>query len=296
VLVNCAAVTNPPPHRQLSKDHLDVTFHTNAVAPFQLMVLLTPLLIRAGKQARVVNVASSTGLPIVMRTALSDRPVGTRSQYQQRFGGSWRQAVGMGVPQPPPLLDPADIAVPFHDYSNPTASTGMYSMYPVVTGSLDLDHWLPKRPRHLYHSSAPLGGGGGGDQDLTRPRQYDGGEAYLQSKIALRQLSWAASSYYEGMNSSIQVHACHPGEVETPALQNFGLAEGLSTAAKAAAVPTFLASDRRIHSKAGARFFYWNEHIRAQPCEYMNDLQGCLRTWLACEALTGCSLNLGAGT
>uniref|UniRef100_A0A7S2WJM9 Protochlorophyllide reductase n=1 Tax=Rhizochromulina marina TaxID=1034831 RepID=A0A7S2WJM9_9STRA len=287
VLVNCAAVTSPPPHRQLSKDQLDVTFHTNAVAPFQLMVLLAPLLMRAGKHAKVVNVASSTGLPIVMRTTLSDRPVPHQGHLDH-----WDQAVRMGLAQPPsPLLDPADVAVPFHDYANPVASAGVYCMYPLVTGRLDLDHWLPKQLRYPYQSPGPLGS----EEELQQPRPYDGGEAYVQSKIALRHLSWAAGSYYEAMNSSIQVHCCHPGKVETPALQNFGLAGGLSTASKAASVPTFLASDRRLHTTDGQRSFYWNELLRGQRCEYMNDLQACLRTWLACEAFTGCSLKVSSG-
>mmetsp|Transcript_34170 Transcript_34170/g.69859 ORF Transcript_34170/g.69859 Transcript_34170/m.69859 type:complete len:710 (+) Transcript_34170:190-2319(+) len=70
VLVNCAAVRDPPAIREVTAEGIERTFATNALAPFQLMLGLRPLLSAAqGRRssngrvgfARVVNVASDTG-------------------------------------------------------------------------------------------------------------------------------------------------------------------------------------------------------------------------------------------
>ena len=60
----------------------------------------------------------------------------------------------------------------FSDYANPQSDQGVYTMYPLVTGSFN---------------SYELAVGSG----------YDPGRAYLQSKIALRQLSSAATVRFE---------------------------------------------------------------------------------------------------
>ena len=60
----------------------------------------------------------------------------------------------------------------FSDYANPQSDQGVYTMYPLVTGSFN---------------SYELAVGSG----------YNPGRAYLQSKIALRQLSSAATVRFE---------------------------------------------------------------------------------------------------
>jgi len=123
---------------------------------------------------------------------------------------------------------------------------------------------------------------------------YESTGAYLQSKVALRMLSWAAARRYADNGTSITVHACHPGELSSPALEEAGVTSGneatrsgLLSPAEAARTGAFLATDRRI-DRLGVGPHWWNSRMRREDCEFMSaELESsCGQLLGVCAAIT----------
>jgi len=122
-----------------------------------------------------------------------------------------------------------------------------------------------------------------GDLDMKdlqfKTRDFDSTTAYKQSKQANRMLSWAAADLFA--TDKISVHACHPGVVTSPLLQNLGMEKGWDTADKAAATPIFLATDSSVDGKTG---LFWDS-CKTKACQWKKDVKGYQALWEYCSKL-----------
>ena len=213
-LVHAAAITEPPARQTITEDGFCTVMQTNALASFVLTTQLTPLM-RNARHARVVNLASDTGLPIIVKeeavpVASTDQP--SVNLNERKHEHPWPPAVTKSG-FPPSTAYPGDPRVPiptpmFIPQLGRGASVGgvpkATCFYPLVQGDLRL--------ADLYNTSSgggnggrnvgDGGGGGGGgggrsgggrrrhrrSNNGARTSAYDPGDAYVQSKIALRQV------------------------------------------------------------------------------------------------------------
>lgn len=137
----------------------------------------------------------------------------------------------------------------------------------------------------LLGSNSTSNGGGHGHQKNVYSSVLDGSDAHNEQD----------GSSYDEKGPSVRVHVCHPGEVDSPLLDNFGLSRGLSTAAQAAEVPAFLASDVRI-DRMGHGPHYWNPKLRVQPCEYMAQPEQYEQLWRMCVGMSRITVDSLAGS
>jgi len=109
-------------------------------------------------------------------------------------------------------------------------------------------------------------------------RDFDSTAAYKQCKQANRMMSWAAADLFA--SDKIAVHACHPGVVTSPLLQNLGMEKGYDTPETAAATPIFLATDESVDGTG----LYWDS-CKTKPCPWRKDAKGCQALWTYCSKL-----------
>lgn len=123
-------------------------------------------------------------------------------------------------------------------------------------------------------------------------RPYDGMAAYRQSKQADRMIAWRLADICR--RDRIDVHACHPGVVDTGLMRartdgwlrrlvGAGRRAALKSPSEGAVTPTYVAAAPEVAATTGR---FWIDQA-AVPCKYGSDADELAALWRVCVELSG---------